>query len=158
MRIGLFVLLAAFASMAQAQSEKALFNGKDLGNWVSGGYQADIDSAHTYTGILYEERGRGIVAKQGKKVTLLPDRKTEVTGDVSDPAKIKESIKKDGWNEYVIICKGNKLVQKLNGIVTVEVTDENEKDRMMEGILALQLHAGPPMKVQFKEITLKEIK
>lgn len=223
MRIGLFVLLAAFASMAQAQSEKALFNGKDLagwdgdpklwsvqdgvitgqttkenptkgntfliwkggtpkdfelrlmwkieggnsgvqyrskdmGNWVSGGYQADIDSSHTYTGILYEERGRGIVAKQGKKVTLLPDRKTEVTGDVSDPAKIKESIKKDGWNEYVIICKGNKLVQKLNGIVTVEVTDENEKDRMMEGILALQLHAGPPMKVQFKEITLKEIK
>lgn len=131
------------------------YRSKDHGNWVAGGYQADIDAKHTYTGILYEERGRGIVAMQGKKVTLPAEGKPQVTGDVSDVKEIKASIKPD-WNEYVIICKGNRLIQKLNGIVTVEVTDENEKARMMEGILALQLHAGPPMKVQFKEITLKE--
>ena len=131
------------------------YRSKDHGNWVAGGYQADIDAKHTYTGILYEERGRGIVAMQGKKVTLPAEGKPQVTGEVSDVKAIKASITPE-WNEYIIICKGNRLTQKLNGIVTVEVTDDNEKARMMEGILALQLHAGPPMKVQFKEITLKE--
>jgi hypothetical protein len=130
------------------------YRSRDHGKWVVGGYQADMDGAHSYTGILYEERGRGIAAMQGKKVTLPATGKPQVTGDISDPKALKAAIRPD-WNEYVIICRGNHLVQKINGITTVEVTDENEKQRMLEGILAFQLHQGPPMKVQFKEITLK---
>lgn len=131
------------------------YRSKDRGKWVVNGYQADMDGSGTYTGILYEEGGRGIVARVGKKVTVGPDGKPKVTGTVSDPKKVKDAIKLKDWNQYVIIGRGNHLVQKINGIVTVDVTDEDEKRRAMEGILAFQLHAGGPMKVQFKDITLQ---
>ena len=131
------------------------YRSKDRGKWVVNGYQADMDGSGTYTGILYEEGGRGIVAQVGKKVTLGPGGKPNVTGTVSDPKKVKDAIKPKDWNQYVIIGRGNHLVQKINGIVTVDVTDEDEKRRAMEGILAFQLHAGGPMKVQFKDITLQ---
>ena len=131
------------------------YRSKDRGKWVVHGYQADMDGSGTYTGILYEEGGRGIVARVGRKVTVGPDGKPKVTGTVSDPKKVKDAIKLKDWNQYVIIGRGNHLVQKINGIVTVDVTDEDEKRRAMEGILAFQLHAGGPMKVQFKDIMLQ---
>ena len=68
------------------------------------------------------------------------------------------SIKKGEWNEYVITAQGNHLVQKLNGFVTVDLMDHQVAKRRMDGILALQLHAGPPMQIQFKEIRLKQLK
>jgi hypothetical protein len=131
------------------------YRSRDRGKWVVNGYQADMDGSSTYTGILYEEGGRGIVARVGKKVTVGPDGKPEVTGTVSNPKEVKDAIKLKDWNRYVIIGRGNRLVQKVNGIVTVDVTDEDEKRRAMEGVLAFQLHAGEPMKVQFKDITLQ---
>ncbi len=132
------------------------YRSKDMGNFVVGGYQADMDGSNTFTGILYEERGRGILAQVGQKVELAEEGKPKVVGATGDAKEIKAGIKKAGeWNEYVITCKGNHLVQKLNGNVTVDITDNDSKKRAMEGILALQLHAGEPMLVQFKEITLK---
>jgi hypothetical protein len=142
------------------------FRSKDKGkaadgkrtNWVVGGYQADMDGANKYTGMLYEEGGRGIITKPGQKVVLGADGKSQVTGETAKPADIQAAIKVKDWNEVVIIAQGNHIVQKFNGIVTVDVTDDNPAKRAMEGILALQLHAGPPMLVQFKDITLKELK
>src|SRR5881394_1449970 len=134
------------------------YRSKDLGNFVVGGYQADMDGNNTFTGICYEERGRGIVAQVGQKVELNENEKPKVVGSTGDPKEIKAGIKKAGeWNEYVVTCKGNHIVQTLNGNVTVEITDNDTTKRMMEGILALQLHAGEPMLVQFKEITLKVV-
>ena len=66
--------------------------------------------------------------------------------------------KGDEWNEYTIKVEGNKITQKLNGVVTVKLTDKQEKKRAMSGLIALQLHAGPPMKVQFKDIRVKRAK
>jgi len=129
----------------------------DAGKWVMSGYQADMDGANTYTGGLYEEGGRGILATPGQKVTIGPDGKPQVTGAASDPKDIKAAIKNKDWNELVIIARGNHIIQKLNGMVTVDVTDEDEKRRAMEGLLGFQVHAGPPMKVQFKDIALKVI-
>jgi len=132
------------------------YRSKDMGNFVVGGYQADMDGNNTFTGICYEERGRGIIAQVGQKVELNENEKPKVVGTTGDAKEIKAGIKKAGeWNEYIITAKGNHLVQKLNGNVTIEITDNDTKKRMMEGILALQLHAGEPMLVQFKEITLK---
>ena len=68
---------------------------------------------------------------------------------------MQANIKKEEWNEYEIIAKGNHLIHKINGKVTAEVIDDQSDKRAMTGILALQLHAGPPMKVQFKNIRLK---
>ena len=132
------------------------YRSKDMGNFVVGGYQADMDGGNNYTGICYEERGRGIIAQVGQKVELNENEKPKAVGSTGDAKEIKAGIKKAGeWNEYIITAKGNHLVQKLNGNVTIEITDNDTKKRAMEGILALQLHAGEPMLVQFKEITLK---
>ncbi|HEX5106306.1 MAG TPA: DUF1080 domain-containing protein [Pirellulaceae bacterium] len=134
------------------------YRSTDMGDFVVGGYQGDIEAGDKYIGILYEERGRGILAERGAKVVIHPDGKKEVVGKTGDSKEIAASVKKEDWNEYEVIAKGNHLIQKINGYVTVDVTD-NQSDKAKEsGILALQLHAGPPMTVQFKDIQYKELK
>ena len=130
----------------------------DKGNFVVNGYQADIDSGDTYIGILYEEGGRGILAQRGDKVEITADGKKNVVGKTGDSKEIAATVKKEDWNDYVVIAKGNHLVHKINGHTTVEVTDHQSDKAKSSGILALQLHAGPPMTVQFKDIEIKELK
>ena len=127
----------------------------DPANWVVGGYQADMEAGATYTGILYEERMRGIMALRGEKVVWGKDDKKQVVGSVGNAASIEASLKKGDWNDYVIIAQGNHLQQFVNGRETVDVTDECEAKRATNGVLALQLHAGPPMMAQFKNIRIK---
>ncbi|MEX2559843.1 MAG: DUF1080 domain-containing protein, partial [Pirellulales bacterium] len=134
------------------------YRSTDHGNWVVGGYQADFESGDTYSGILYEERGRGILAQRGQKTEIGEDHKPQVTGAVGDSAQLQAAIKKEDWNDYTIIARGNHFVHKINGNVTCEVTDNDPAERKMSGVLALQLHAGPAMTVQFKEIRLKRLK
>jgi len=121
------------------------------------GYQADIDFAGRYAGALYDERGRGMLAERGQKTTIGPDGKKDSTSS-GDPAALMASIKKDDWNDYHIIARGNQIVLKINGKVTAEVIDNDQQNRDLSGVLALQLHAGPPMTVQFKDIHLKRLK
>jgi hypothetical protein len=130
----------------------------DKGNHVVNGYQADIDSSDKYIGILYEEGGRGILAERGQKVEIGADGKKNVTGTTGDSKEIAAAVKKEDWNEYVVIAKGNHLTQSINGHTTVDVTDNASGKAKDSGILALQLHAGPPMTVQFKDIKFKELK
>jgi hypothetical protein len=129
----------------------------DPANWVVGGYQADMEAGATYTGILYEERMRGIMALRGEKVVWGKDDKKQVVGSVGNGAAIEAALKKGDWNEYVIIAQGNHLQQFINGKQTVDVTDECEAKRAMSGVLALQLHAGSPMMAQFKNIRIKKL-
>ncbi len=128
-------------------------------NWVVGGYQADFEVGKTYSGILYEERGRGILAQRGQKVVIhegeAPNKpKIEVTGEVGKSEDIQAAIKPADWNEYKIVAQGNHLQHFINGKQTVDVTDETAVGAK-NGVLALQLHAGQPMTVQFKDIVLK---
>jgi hypothetical protein len=141
----------------EAHNSGVQYRSKERAKWVVGGYQADMDEANTYTGMLYEEGGRGIVCRPGQKVAIGADGKPKVTGTASDPAAVKAAIKQKDWNELVIAAQGNHLVHKVNGIVTADVTDDDEKGRAMEGILALQLHAGKPMQVQFKDLALRTL-
>jgi uncharacterized protein (TIGR03067 family) len=127
----------------------------DPKGWVVGGYQADMEAGKTYTGILYEERMRGILATRGEKVVLDKDCKKQVTGSVGNSDEIQAAIKQGDWNDYVIIAQGNHLQQFINGKPTVDVTDDCESKRAMNGVLALQLHAGQPMKVQFRNLRLR---
>ncbi len=133
-------------------------NELDKENWVVGGYQGDFEAGDTYSGILYEERGRGVLAQRGQKTEIGEDGKPKVVGSVGDSKEIQAAIKKEDWNEYVIIAQGNQLKHLINGKTTIEVTDNDPKGRAMSGILALQLHAGPPMTVQFKNIRIKRTK
>lgn len=105
-------------------------------DYVVAGYQADIAQSR-YTGILYEERGRGIIS------------------DVK-PAEVAKHLKPDDWNEYVITCDGPNLKFQLNGFTTVDYTEKSDKGAK-EGIIAFQLHQGPAMKVWFRNVRIKEL-
>ena len=134
----------------------------DEKGYVVAGYQADFEAGKTHSGILYEEKGRGILAQRGQK-TVIKDgekpgkAKVEVTGEVGKSAEIQAKIKAEDWNEYRIVAQGGHLQHFINGVQTVDVTDETAVGAK-QGLLALQLHAGPPMVVQFKDLVLKEIK
>jgi hypothetical protein len=131
---------------------------------IISGYQADFEAGKTYSGILYEERGRNILAKRGEKTVIKPAADggkkvvVEVTGSVGDSAAIQAAIKPEDWNEYRIVAKGNHLQHFINGMQTVDVTDEDSANAPKSGLLALQIHAGPPMVVQFKNFKLVETK
>ncbi len=130
---------------------------------IISGYQADFEAGEKYSGILYEERGRGILALRGEKTVIKagPDGKkpvVEKAGTVGDSAAIQAAIKKEDWNEYRIVAKGNHVQHFINGMQTVDVTDEDAANAPKEGLLALQIHQGPPMVVQFKNFKLVESK
>ena len=126
----------------------------DPGYFVVAGYQADLEAGKTYSGILYEEKGRGILAKRGEMVVIQPGGKIEKTGSVGRSEEIQDAIKQGDWNDYKIVAKGNQLKHFINGRQTVSVTDEAAV-AAKKGILALQLHAGTEMTIQFKDILLK---
>jgi len=137
------------------------YRSKALPDFVVHGYQADFEVGKTYSGILYEEGGRGILAERGEKVVLHDDNgklKKEVVGKVGDSKAIQANIKQGDWNDYVVIVKGNHIQHFINGMQTVDVVDEQESKAAKSGILAFQIHAGPPMKVQFKNVRIKELK
>lgn len=127
---------------------------------IVGGYQADFEAGKTFSGILYEERGRGILAQRGQKTTIREvDAKTkvEVTGSVGNSKEIQSKIKDEDWNDYIVIARGNHLQHFINGQETVDVVDEQSSKAAKSGILALQIHAGPPMTVQFKSIRIRKL-
>jgi hypothetical protein len=131
-------------------------------SWVVGGYQADFEAGKKYSGILYDEAGvaggRGIMAERGESVMWNEDCKKQVVGSLGKSDDIQAKIKAGDWNDYVIVARGNQLMHQINGAKTVEVTDNCEAKRLKKGVLALQVHAGPPMTVQFKDIRIRELK
>jgi len=130
----------------------------DVGKWVLKGYQADIDAEDMFTGQNYEERNRGFLALRGQFTHINEGEKPRVVGSLGDGDQLKSLIKRgDEWNEYHIIARGNVLIHILNGHVMSEVIDDDAKQRKMEGELGLQLHMGPPMKVEFRNILLKNL-
>ncbi len=128
-----------------------------VGKWVVGGYQADIEAGARYTGILYGERFRGILALRGQKTVVGQNHKPKVVEQFAESDKLQDAMKPDGWNEYRIVAKGCHFIHEINGQKMVEVTDDDTEKRRQSGILALQVHQGPPMKVQFRNIRLKRL-
>jgi hypothetical protein len=124
--------------------------------WRVSGYQPDMDAGNEYTGICYGENYRGILAERGQKVVIGADHKPKVVKQFGDSKELAKVIKKQDWNEYHIIARGNHILQKINGQLMCELTDEDSVARK-DGVIALQIHVGPPMKVQFRNIQLKEL-
>ncbi|MCA8996913.1 MAG: DUF1080 domain-containing protein, partial [Planctomycetaceae bacterium] len=126
---------------------------EDVGKWAIKGYQADIHPAPNYSGMLYDEGGRGILAQRGQKVTIGADgKKTVEKLDVSTDA-----IDMTQWHEMTVICKGNHLHHLIDGVTTVEIIDNQESEREMSGLIAFQVHRGPAMKAQFRNVRLKTL-
>lgn len=137
----------------QYRSHRLPDNGPN--KWRVGGYQADCEAAKTYPGILYEEGGRGILVNRGEKLHIAPDGKKE-SAETEPKTEVSKAVKDKGeWNDYIVIARGNHLIQILNGHVTVDLIDEESGKAAASGILALQLHAGAPMKIEFKNPRIK---
>jgi len=117
------------------------------------GYQADIAQEDWITGICYEEGGRGIVARRGQKTVFDAEGNAETTSFAEENA-LKDYIYPDKWNEYEVHVKGNRFYSRINGHKMHEVIDDSPQARK-SGVLAFQLHAGPPMKIRIKDIFLK---
>jgi hypothetical protein len=130
----------------------------DPEQWIVGGYQADMDGDNKYTGILYEERGRGILAKRGERLTIDRDG-TKSTVQFGDAAQLANVIHQDDWNDYTIEAIGTSLKHTINGKLMSETIDRDREHRATSGILALQVHANlpKPMTVQFRKIRLEEV-
>ena len=133
----------------------------DSEKFIVGGYQADIDSEgdltkNSYMGIHYEERGRGILVERGQIISIGEDGKKTRVGSTGDSAALRNKFKVESWNTYRIVAKGSVCQHYINGVLMSELQDNQTDKRASEGIIALQLHAGPPMKVQFKNIVLSE--
>ena len=130
------------------------------GKWVLKGYQADIDFDNTFTGQVYEERGRGFLAIRGQTV-YIPDgegARPRVIGNLQRSAdELKALIKQNDWNSVHLIARGNTIIQILNGAVTSIVIDDDTKNRVMSGLIGFQMHTGNPMKVEFRNVWLKKL-
>ena len=120
------------------------------------GYQADIDGENRYTGQNYEERGRGFLAMRGQQARLTSAAKPLITGSLGDSDTLKAKIKTGEWNSIHIIARGNHLLHYINGVLMSEVWEENLAEGKIAGLIGLQVHVMPFMKVEYREVYLKE--
>lgn len=131
------------------------------------GYQADIDGKNYYTGQNYEERGRTTLAYRGQMTKVNAASGTEsvknnawvstVVVKSQSRDSLQQFIKTDDWNEVHLIVKGNRLQHYVNGVLMSDVTDNDSTNRKAKGLLGMQVHVGPPMKVEFRNIRLKAL-
>ena len=129
----------------------------DPEKFIVSGYQGDIDAKGQYTGMNYEERARAFLAQRGEKVEISEDGKKSMTR-IGDRAELQKKLKNEDWNDFTIVAKGNHLTHIINGVVMSEVIDNEKGKAAKSGVIALQLHQGPPMTVQFKELRIKLLK
>ncbi len=146
------------------------YRSKEVDKWVISGYQAEVENNPGKVGFLYHEKGRGWLTNVGDFMVIDENGKKEVVSNVSDVDRLKKVgyYREKDWNEYRIIAQGNHLVHYLNGYQTIELIDndritdpDDPKDRKgaaREGLLALQIHQGPPMVVEFKDIRIRNLK
>jgi hypothetical protein len=135
------------------------YRSRDLGKHTVAGYQVEIDNSPGKSGFLYQEKGRKFLALVGEKVEIGEAQKPKVVGQLADKKELiaKRYYKEKEWNDYRILARGNRLEHYLNGVQVVDVLDNDPKGRSLEGVLALQIHCGPPMLVEFKDILLKPL-
>ncbi len=125
----------------------------EVGLDIVDGYQCDIvANASDYHGMLYEERGRRILSHTGEKVIIAPDGQPWIIGTI----EVKK-FPPNEWQDFRVLVRGNHHQHWINGHPTADLIDLDEKGRALEGVLAVQVHVGPAMKVQFKDFRIKHL-
>lgn len=145
----------------QYRSQRIGSKPEEKNQWRVRGYQHEIRNEvnlPNVAGFIYDEGGkRGRVCLAGEKAVWGADGKKQVQGTLIDAPEFKTLFKLDQWNDVVIIAKGNHIQHYLNGRLILDFTDD-PKVALLEGIVALQLHAGKPMWAEYKDIRIKDIK
>jgi hypothetical protein len=136
------------------------------------GYQADLNGHNDYTGSNYEERRRTTLAARGQRVVLPSLAEADslqrhirdnqwlpkiVEGSLGNADSLLAAIKVNDWNEYHIVVRGNHLQHYVNGILMSDVTDNDTVNRRFDGMLGVQVHVGPPMRIAYRNFRLKKL-
>jgi hypothetical protein len=125
--------------------------------WAMKGYQADIEGQDRWTGQVYEERGRTFLALRGQVTHGTEGGKREIIASPGEAKELQAWVKKEDWNQYHLIIRGNVLMHILNGHVMSVVIDDDTKERRFDGLLGVQVHVGPPMKIEYRNFRLKKL-
>jgi len=145
------------------------YRSSEFDKWRVCGYQAEVENNPGKVGFLYHEAGRGWLVNVGDFMLIDKDGQKTVVSKVADKDELIKAgyYKEKDWNEYTIIAQGNHIVHYLNGYQTIELIDndrlanpddpQDRKGAARQGILALQIHIGPPMLVEFKDIYIKHL-
>jgi hypothetical protein len=127
--------------------------------WIVRGYQHEIRNSAKLpdvAGFIYDEGGkRGRLCLVGERAAWT-DAGKKVTGEVIDAAGYAKLFRVDDWNDVRIVAEGNRLRHFLNGTEILDFTDD-DAHALREGIIALQLHAGAPMWVEFRDLAVKHL-
>jgi hypothetical protein len=150
-----FELLADFKLSSGANSGIQL-RSKELLNWDTYGYQADMTGDGSLIGFVYHHK-YALIAGRGEKSSFAADG-TKTVEPLGDPAELLKHYKPGDWNTYRIICRGPGISLYVNDVLMCQITDHRVAPRDARGIIALQMHPGPPMKIQFKNIRIKQLK
>lgn len=120
------------------------------------GAQADISADGRWTGVIMEYTRREILAERGQSVLISTNGQKTVVAALGDPEKLLRSVSTNDWNDYKVSAQAGKVTLEING-VTMSQLDDRDLKRPVRGWLGLQVHTGPPMRVQFKDIYLKRL-
>ena len=134
---------------------KLLPPGENGHAWRLGGYQMDMDFENRYPGHLYEEAGRGFVTDRGTVSYVAPDGAKGRIGVLESPEQLAATFKPSDWNQFHLIARGNTLIHIVNGHTTAVCIDDDLKGRSMAGLIGFQLHTGPPMKLEIRNVAIK---
>jgi hypothetical protein len=119
------------------------------------GYQCDIDGQNMYTGNNYEEKGRMFLAERGEVTHVTGTRTPVISSRFGDGKELARFIT-DGWNSAHLIIRGNILIHNINGrLMSVVVDDDSSRAR--KGLIGVQVHVGPPMRVEYRNWRLKKL-
>lgn len=120
------------------------------------GYQFDIDGQGEWTGQNYEERGRQFLSLRGQIAKIDENGKVFEVGKIGNKNTLFDLIKKDDWNECHLIVRGNTLIHIINEHIMSVTIDDDVSKRKNEGLLGVQVHVGPPMKIEYRNIRIKK--
>ena len=118
------------------------------------GYQCDIDGRNNYTGQNYEEKGRLFLALRGQMTHVVSGRKPLILSNLGDSKDLAALLTSD-WNSVHLMVRGNILTHMINGRSMSTVVDDDAPNRMLEGLIGVQVHVGPPMKIEYRGFRLK---
>jgi len=118
------------------------------------GTQADFDASGRWTGVIMEYLLRGVLAERGEEVVIEPDGRRRVVASLGDSAELLRAFRAGEWNDYRVTARGGRVELEINGVTMCRLDDRDPK-RIARGCLALQVHVGPPMLVQFKDVYLR---
>jgi len=124
----------------------------EAGKWSVGGYQCDIHPSAPNNGMVYGEKWGGILVQNGQSVVIDPEGQKWLVGEHTPV-----SVDTAEWHDYTIMAEGNHLVHKIDGQVTIDLLDFGAQTQLLEGLIAFQLHRGPAMILQVKDVMLKEL-